>query len=129
MLNPEIEGVVQVDVRQQWRYHRPLRGSLYRWNPLSVDHSRFEPFADQSNDPLISNPVFEKPEHPFVIDFVEERTDIGIHDPVHRTALDSRRECVPRIVLSASWPESVREPEKILFITIFCSTERSTTVT
>jgi len=36
-------------------------------------HSRFEPFTDQSDDPLISNPVFEKPEHPLVIDFVEER--------------------------------------------------------
>jgi len=43
-------------------HHRPLRSSLYSGNPLSVfDHSRFEPFTDQSNDPLISDPVFEKP--------------------------------------------------------------------
>jgi hypothetical protein len=57
-------------------YHRPLRRSLYSGNPLCIfDHSRFEPFTDQSNDPLIGDPVFEKPEHPRVIDFVE-----GHHD-------------------------------------------------
>jgi hypothetical protein len=47
-----------------------------RGNPLAVfDHARFEPFADQSNDPPIGDPMLEKPEHPPVIDFVE-----GTHD-------------------------------------------------
>jgi len=46
----------------------------------------------------------------------QERADVGIYDPVHRTALDSRRERVQRIMLSAPWPESVRKAEKILFI-------------
>jgi len=65
-------------------HHRPLRSSLYSGNPLSVfDHSRFEPFTDQSNDPLISDPVLEKSEHPPVVDFIEKRADVGIHDPVH----------------------------------------------
>jgi site-specific DNA recombinase len=66
------------------RHHRPLRSSLYGRNPLSVfEHSRFEPFADQTGDPLISDPVFEKPEHPPVIDFIEERANVRVGDPVH----------------------------------------------
>jgi hypothetical protein len=70
---------------------RPLRSAPLRGDPLSVfDHSRFEPFANQAND--------------------------GIHDPVHLSALDSCCEGVQRIVLSASRPESVREPEKIHFV-------------
>jgi hypothetical protein len=94
-----------------------LRGPFTGRNPPPVfDHSRFEPFADQANDPLIGNPVFEKPEHPLVIDFIEERADVGIHDPVHLSALDPDRERVQRLVLAPPWPESVRETEKILFI-------------
>jgi len=73
VLNPKIEGVVQVDIRQQRRNHRPLRRSLHRGNPLPIfDHSRFEPFTDQANDPLIGNPVFEETEHPNMVDFVEK---------------------------------------------------------
>jgi hypothetical protein len=45
--------------------------------------------------------MFEKPEHPPVIDFVEERANVGVHDPVHPSALDSSRERIQRIVLSA----------------------------
>ena len=72
-LNPQVEGVVQVDIRQQWRDYCPLRSSLDSGNPLSVfDHTRREPFADQTYDPLISDPVREKPEHPRVIDFIEK---------------------------------------------------------
>jgi IS4 transposase len=53
-----------------------------RGDPLSVfDHARFEPFADQSNDPLIGDPMIEKPEHPPVIDFVE-----GNHDTLKAIA-------------------------------------------
>jgi hypothetical protein len=47
-----------------------------RGDPLSVfDHARFEPFANQSNDSLIGDPMLEKPEHPPVIDFVEGHRD------------------------------------------------------
>jgi hypothetical protein len=54
-------------------HHRALGSSLYSRNPLSVfDHSRFEPFTDQANDPLIGNPVFEETEHPNMFDFVEK---------------------------------------------------------
>jgi site-specific DNA recombinase len=54
-------------------HYRPLRSSLYRWNPLAVlDHSRLEPFADQAEDPLIGDPMFEETEHPHMIDFIEK---------------------------------------------------------
>src|SRR5437667_1161433 len=44
------------------RCYRPLRSAPLRGDPLSVfDHARFEPFTDQANDPLIGDPMFEKP--------------------------------------------------------------------
>jgi len=51
-----------------------------------------------------------------VIDFIEERDDIGIQDPVHLLARDSRCESVQRIVLAASLAETIREAEKVLFV-------------
>jgi len=36
------------------------------------DHSSLEPFANQHQQPPIRNPVFQKLEHPAMIDFVEK---------------------------------------------------------
>jgi hypothetical protein len=108
---------VQIDVRQQWRDYRPLRSSRFSENPFSLlDHAHFEPFANEANDPLVGNPVFEKPRHPPVIDFIEERAKVRIYDPVHLPAPDPDRKSVQRIVLSAPRPESVRKAKKILFL-------------
>src|ERR1035438_899798 len=117
VLNPLIEGVMQIDIRQQGRYHGSLRSALCRGYSASVlDHARFEPFADQTENPLIGDPVFEKPKHPAVIDFIEKGPNVGVQYPVHLPALDSDRERVQRIVLSAPHPEPIRKPQKILFV-------------
>jgi hypothetical protein len=72
VLNPLIEGVMQIDIRQQGRYHSSLRSALCRGCSASVlDHARFEPFTDQTENPVIGDPVFQKPKHPAVIDFIE----------------------------------------------------------
>lgn len=56
VVNPLIEGVMQIDIRQQWRYHSSLRSALCRGCSASVlDHARFEPFADQAENPLIGD--------------------------------------------------------------------------
>jgi len=47
---------------------------------------------------------------------IQERANVRIYDPVHRSALDSNCERIQRIVLSTPWSEPVRKPEKILFI-------------
>src|SRR3984957_772714 len=117
VLNPLIEGVMQIDIRQQGRYHGSLRSALCRRYSASVlDHARFEPFADQTENPLIGDPVFQKPKHPAVIDFIEKRPNVGVQYPVHLLALDSDRESIQRIVLSAPKPESIRKPQEVPFI-------------
>jgi hypothetical protein len=92
------QTVMQIDTRQQGRYHGSLRSALCRGYSASVlNHARFEPFADQTQNPLIGDPVFQKPKHPAVIDFIEKRPNVGVQNPVHLLALDSDRE---RVVLS-----------------------------
>jgi hypothetical protein len=92
-----------------------LRSTQFRGDPLSLfNHARFEPFTDHSNDPLISDPVFEKPEHPLVIDFVEKPLAASTIQFTFRPLIP-HRERVQRIVCSTTQPETVREPEKISF--------------
>jgi hypothetical protein len=68
---------------------------------------------------LVSDPVFQKSHHPFMIEFTEEREDIGIQNPVHLLARYSSSEGIQRIVLSAPSSESnspscIRKHEIIL---------------
>ena len=52
--------------------------------PDSVfDHARFQPEVNQTQYSLVGNPVFQKAHHPPLIDFIEERADVGIQNPVH----------------------------------------------
>src|SRR5450830_1791336 len=117
LLRPLIESVMQVDVRQQWRYHRALGCALGRRYPAPVlHHPRFEPFTDQSQHSPIRNAVFQKLQHPVMIDFIKERRYVCIQYPVHVLALDSDRQRIQCIVLATPLPEPIRESKKVLFI-------------
>ena len=66
-LHPEVESVVQVNVSQQRRYHRPLRRTLLRFRPLAfLHHSGFQPFLDQPQDPAVGHAMLHELEHPLV---------------------------------------------------------------
>jgi len=51
--------------------------------------------------------VFQKSQHPLVIDFIEERAYIRIQNPVNFSPLDSYRQCIQRIVLTFALPEAI----------------------
>jgi hypothetical protein len=94
-----------------------LRGpDLARRHLPVFHHPGLQPFADQPRDPTISDTVLDEADQPLVPDAVEERLDIGIHDPVHLLALDRHRHCVQRSMLAAPRPEPVAEPEEVFLI-------------
>ena len=81
---PEIEDVVQVDVGEQRRDHRPLPRSRLtdRDDPVFQD-ARPQPFLDQADDALVADPVFQETDQPFLADRIEECADVGVQDEVH----------------------------------------------
>ena len=96
--------------------HRPLRTPFLCLEPPSVfHHARLQPFLDQADDSLVSDPMFHKPDQPIVLEFVEKGSNVEIQNPVHFLPHDSYRQRVQCILLSASWPESVTETQKVLF--------------
>ena len=61
LVGPEVEDVVQVDVREQRRRRSPLRNALHAVRPRPVlDHPCAHPFLDQAQDPAVRDPVLKE---------------------------------------------------------------------
>jgi hypothetical protein len=85
--------------------------------PLPIfQNARLEPLAHKADDALVADPMLQEPNHPFLVNLVEEAPNVGIENPVHRGIADRHRQCVQRVVLSASGPEPVREAEEVFLI-------------
>jgi hypothetical protein len=67
-------------------------------------------------DTPVADPVFQETDQPFLADFIEERSDVGVQYPVHLLALDPDDKRVLRVVRAAPGPESVREPEEVFLV-------------
>ena len=114
---PEVINVMRVDIRQQRRDDRPLWRAGRAFRPCAVfQNPRFQPFADETRDPLAANPVFEEAHQPAVADGVEERPDTGIQHGARLPPVKSRRQGVQRIVLAASGAEPMGEPGEIRLV-------------
>src|SRR5664279_6035083 len=54
------------------RHHRSLWGPFLCLEPPAIiHHARLQPFLDQANDPLVSDPMLHELDHPIVPDFVK----------------------------------------------------------
>jgi hypothetical protein len=96
LMRPQVEDVMQVDVGRHRRDHRTLR----RARPPRPHHPVFhhpglQPFADQADDPPISDPVFDKFDQPIVVHRIEEPGDVGVEDEVNAALGDPDRQRVP----------------------------------
>ncbi|KRQ97134.1 hypothetical protein CQ10_29505 [Bradyrhizobium valentinum] len=85
-----------------------LRRALLRLGQVSVfQHARLEPFADQADDPLVTDPMFDEADQPCMTDRVEERPDTGVENPPDIASFDPVRERVQRIC-AGSAPDGTR---------------------
>src|ERR1039457_901936 len=116
LVYPEVEYIMQVEIGQKRRNHRPLRSPLLCLVPPTLlHHARLQPFLDQADDPPVANSVLDKLDHPRMFDLIEKCPDIQVEHPAHLLACDSDVERVQRIVLAPPWPESIRKTQKVLF--------------
>src|SRR5580658_1412950 len=116
-LDPQVEHVMKVDVRQERRGTSALGRSFLHSYPFPIlQPAGMEPFLDQPHDAPICNPMLDEFHKPFVGKPIKEAFDIQIEHPVHFSRQQSRIERLQRLVLAASWPEPLREAEKIRFV-------------
>src|SRR5437667_12525139 len=85
--------------------------------PSSVfQYTRLEPFADQADDPLVTDPMFDEADQPCMTDRIEERPDVGVENPSDVASFDPVRERVQRIVLAPPRTEPVAEAQELRFV-------------
>src|SRR3974390_2552172 len=60
--------------------------------------------------------MLQKAYQPFLVDLIEERSNIGVQYEAHLLAVDSDTERIQRILRAASGPESVRHSEEIFLV-------------
>src|SRR5713226_6470845 len=77
-----------------------------------LQHAGVEPFLDQTHDTPVRDPVLDELHEAFVVDGVEEATNVRIEHPVHLLPTDPDAECVQRLMWAASRSKSVGETEE-----------------
>src|SRR6266404_243421 len=116
-LDPQVEYVVKIDVRQKRRSTATLRRPFFR--PYSfpiLQHAGPQPFLDESHDASICNPVLNELHKPFVRKSIEKPANVQIEHPVHLSRQQSRVERIQRLVLASPGSEPVRKAEKVRFV-------------
>jgi hypothetical protein len=53
-----------------------------------------------------------------VSNFIEKAPDISVKNPIHFPPHDPHPECIQRIVLASPRSETIREPQKVLFVNL-----------
>jgi len=75
-LDPQVDYVMKIDVRQQRRCTAALGRSFFRACSFPIlQHAGVEPFLDQSHDPLVCYPMLDELHQPFVRNRIEGTYD------------------------------------------------------
>ena len=81
-LDPEVEYIVQIDIRQQWADAPTLHGSYLTLDSLALlQHASVQPFLDQTHDAPVGYAMLDEPHQPSVIESVVKPPDVGIEHP------------------------------------------------
>ena len=116
-LDPQIECVMKIDVRQERRGTSALGRPFFRSYSFPIlQHASLQPFLDEPHDAPVCNPVLNELHKPFVGKPIEKAFDVQIEHPVHFLRLQSGVQSIQRLMLAAPWSEAIRKPEKIRFV-------------
>src|SRR5882724_8540727 len=116
-LDPQVEYVMKIDVRQKRRSTSALGRPLFHSYSLPIlQHAGPQPFLDEPHDAPVCDPVLDELHKPFVGNPVEKAFDVQIKHPVHFSRQQSRVQRVQRLMLASPWPEPVRKSKKVGFV-------------
>jgi hypothetical protein len=83
---------------------------------VSVQDTGFQPFPDQMQKRLVINALFEHPNHPIVVNVVEEPLDVRLHYPAVPPVLQLIGQTLNRIVRTATWTIPIAASKEILLV-------------
>jgi len=128
LFKPQVQRIVQVDVRQNGRDHAALRcpgvGVIHGTVPFQ--YSRFEPGVDQSKKRFVVDPLFQHPQQPAMVDVVEEAFDVRFHDIAITAKLQLVGEIPGGVFRSLRWPVAITSGMKVVLVDRFQQQPHST---
>src|ERR1019366_7495759 len=116
-LDPQVEYVMKIDVRQKRRSTSALgRPFLRPYSFPILQHAGPQPFLDEPHDASVCNPMLDKLHQPFVRNPIEKALDVQIEHPVHFLRQQPRVQSIQRLMLASPWSEPIRKSEKVGFV-------------
>src|SRR5215471_7322964 len=125
--DPEVECVVEIDIRQQRANTPALNCPYLTLHPFALfQHAGLEPFLNQVHDAPIGYAVLDEFHQPPLIESVIKLPDVGIEHPAHFSRSDPHRQRIQRLMRAAPRPETIRESQEVLFINCVQHLDRGT---
>ena len=117
LLEPEVQCVVKVDVRQQRRNRSPLRRAFLRiHHDAAVEDASAKPLADEPENLRVADSKLQHPHQPLMAQVIEEPTNIRLEN----TSCPTGHRFVPEggegLMGIASRSESVGARKEVLLI-------------
>lgn len=118
VLEPEIKSIMQVDICQNRRDDAALRCSGFRMQhgQIRLKNSGFQPFADQSQNFAITNPLLKHSNEPIVVHGVKETANVGFDNPAIGAELKHLRQLCRSALRALLGAITETEVEKILLV-------------
>lgn len=118
-LDPQVKGVMEIDVRQQRRCTAALwRSFLHPYSRPIFEHARVQPFLDEPHHAPVRYAMFDELHQPFVRDRIEKAADVQIEHPAHMLRQQSRVKRIQRVMLASPRTEPIRESEDATVIAV-----------
>jgi hypothetical protein len=78
-LDPKVQDIMEIHVRQERRNGRPLGRALIAGGPHPIlDHSSLQPLSDEPEHPPVGDPMLQELDHPVVTNCVEVASNVRI---------------------------------------------------
>ncbi len=96
-LDPQVEYVMKIDVRQKRRSTSALRRPLFHSYSFPIlQHAGVQPFLDEPHDAPVCNPMLDELHKPFVREAIKKAFDVQVEHPVHFSRQQSRVQSIQR---------------------------------
>src|SRR5271165_6385118 len=116
-LDPQVEDVVKIDVRQKRRSTSALGRPFFHSCSLPIlQHAGVQPFLNEPHNAPVCDPVLNELHQPFVRNSIEKAFDVQIKHPVHFSRQQARVQRIQRLMLASPWSKPVRKSAKVRFV-------------
>src|ERR1700676_5464150 len=116
-VHPEIESVVEVDIRKKRWNHRTLWTTCLRVRPFAfLHHPSVEPFLDQPQDAGVSDAMLPELDQTTLVEVIEKSSNVGIQNVVYLLLQEHIRQRIQCLMLAAPRTKPIGESEKVFLV-------------